>query len=86
MSLNQVNLKLEPSSTDQPASTPEQPVASTSAGAAEVVVTPADQGTDIEAIRRFRNQEAGNQSAGQSYTCPVPGCGQRFEKQHLLRR
>ena len=84
--LNQVNLQLDPSSTAPPASAPEQPVASTSTVAAAAVVAPADEGADIEAIRRFRNQEADNQSAGQSYACPVPGCGQRFDKQHLLRR
>jgi hypothetical protein len=84
--LNQVNLKLDPS-TAQPASAPEQPVASTSTvAAAAAVMTPAEEGTYIEAIRRFRKQEADNQSDGQSYACPVPGCGQRFDKQHLLRR
>jgi len=84
--LNQVDLQLDPRTTDQVASAPDQPVASTSTVAAVAIVTPVDQGTDIEAIRRFREEEVDNQSAGQGYACSVPGCGQRFDKQHLLSR
>lgn len=74
-----LSLRLDPSSTEERAS--EQPFASTSA-----TVGGNSSGDALEAARRFRKQEEEGTMGEQSFLCPVPGCGKKFQKQHLLKR
>ncbi|CAG8545250.1 1286_t:CDS:2 [Acaulospora colombiana] len=73
LSLNQVNISLDPSrQTAVEGST----IASTSKSATD----------EIERAREFRQREAEQGNQEQNFTCPVPGCGKSFEKQYLLKR
>ncbi|PVG03735.1 hypothetical protein CPB86DRAFT_748155 [Serendipita vermifera] len=74
LSLNQVNLSLDPSSqTAVEGST----VASTSKAA--------ETTDEVERAREYRQREAEQGNQERNFTCPVPGCGKSFDKQYLLK-